>query len=73
MTYETRKLREIEFPMFFSLAPDPGYNLSFLETSAIDGEFHLFHGDFLKSDDNRTGYLTWGGDCFIEGNSSTLR
>ena len=53
--------------MYFSLVPDPGYNLSFLETGGIYGEFHLFHGDFLQAEDNRTGNLTWGGDFYIEG------
>ena len=60
-------MREIEFPMYFSLLPDPGYNLSILEAKGINGEFHLFRGDFVPADDNRTGNLTWGGYGYIEG------
>ena len=61
--------------MYFSLVPTPGYNLSFLETGGIDGEFHLFQGDFLQAEDDRTGNLTWGGHSYIEGKtaSQTLR
>ena len=52
-------MTEIEFPMYFSLVPNPGYNISFLDTLGIDGEFHLFIGNFLK--DNKTsGNWKWG-------------
>ena len=61
VTYETRRLSEIEFPMYFSLVPDPGYNLSYLETCAIDGEWELFSGRRNKSP------WIWGGNCSIEG------
>ena len=53
--------------MYFSLLPNPGYNVSLLETGGIYGEFHLFRGDFSKAEDNLTGNLTWGGDFDIEG------
>ena len=46
MSYETRKLTEIEFPMYFSLVPNPGYNSSFLDTHGIDGEWDLFNGSY---------------------------
>ena len=41
--------------MYYSLAPNPGYNTSFLDTCGIDGEFDLFIGN---SERNGTGY-TW--------------
>ena len=107
--------------MYISLTPDPGYNLSFLKTCGIDGEFNLFrgsfskdkddlngivgdhhgqrinsfidefidssskdtenlngiagdyHGQWIKAKDDRTGFLTWGGDCNISENCYTLR
>ena len=61
VSYETRKLREIEFPMYISLVPTPGYNFSYLETCGVDGEWPLFEGDWTGSS------WVWGGDCYIEG------
>ena len=57
MSYETRKLTEIEFPMYFSLGLNPGYNISFLETCGIDGEWQMFSGYYIENTD--TG-VTWG-------------
>ena len=42
--------------MYFSLAPNPGYNSSFLDTYGIGGEWDLFVGDLTY--ENGTGY-TW--------------
>ena len=44
--------------MYFSLVPKPGYNISFLETLGIGGEWDLFVGDFLN--DNNVTVGTWG-------------
>ena len=60
MSYETRKLTDIEFPVHFSLIPDPGYNISHLASRGIDGEWNLFKGVLVETEDNRTG-ITWGG------------
>ena len=43
-------MRDIEFPMYFSLVPNPGYNIS-----EIDGEWNLFAGDAFE----RNGTWTW--------------
>ena len=67
MSYETRKLSEIDFPVYFSLLPDPGYNMSHLASRGIDGEYFLFRGDIMKTVDNWTG-ITWGGlNHYIKG------
>ena len=60
MSYETRKLTEIEFPVYFSLVPDPGYNIPYLASHGIDGEWNLFKGGLVETEDNRTG-ISWGG------------
>ena len=52
-------MTEIEFPMYFSLVPNPGYNKSFLDIRGINGEWELFGGTFLNYN-NETGYYTWG-------------
>ena len=57
MSYETRKLSDIEFPVYFSLVPDPGYDISYLESQGIGGEWDLFAGQL---EHNRTA-ITWGG------------
>ena len=43
--------------MYISLTPDPGYNLSFLKTCGIDGEFNLFRGSFSKDKDDLNGIV----------------
>ena len=60
MSYETRKLSEIDFPVYFSPVPDPGYNMSHLASRGIEGEWNLFMGDIVDTEDNRT-VVTWGG------------
>ena len=59
MSYETRKLSDIEFPMYFKLYPDPGYDIAHLESHGIDGEWRLFTGELVETEDNRTG-ISWG-------------
>ena len=72
MSFETRKLTDIEFPMYFSLAPNPGYNKSFLNTRGIPDEWHLFAGQFLNKD-NGTWTLRWGtGNHSVEGKLVSL-
>ena len=44
--------------MYFSLVPNPGYNISFLDTCGIDGVWDMFMGTFLNYN-NETSY-TWG-------------
>ena len=61
VSYETRRLTEMEFPMYFSLGPDPGYNISHLETCGVGGEWQLFTGSWSDS------AWVWGGNCSIEG------
>ena len=63
ISYETRELTEMEFPMYFSLVPDPGYNISHLVSRGIDGEWNLFKGSLVETQDNRTSWtgITWGG------------
>ena len=46
--------------MYFSLVADPGYNISYLVSRGIEGEWSLFKGSIKETEDNRTG-LTWGG------------
>ena len=54
-------MTEIEFPMYFSLVPNPGYDNSFLDTLGIDGEYDLFTGNF--SENNETfGTWIWGSE-----------
>ena len=59
VTYETRKLSDMEFPVYFSLYPTPGYDASKLKSFGIRGEFLLFFGD---RDRNGTSLLEmkWG-------------
>ena len=57
----------MEFPMYFSLVPTPGFTDSYLETCGIEfGEFWLFHGSW-----NGSAWL-WGGNCSIEGKLYSL-
>ena len=72
MSYETRKLTDIDFPVYFSLVPDPGYDTSYLASCEIDGEWKLFEGDIVDLEDNRTG-ITWGGQYdYIKGSLHSL-
>ena len=59
--------------MYFSLVPTPGYNLSYLEACGVEGEWELFQGDILETEDtDRIGW-NWGGtNCSIAGISWTL-
>ena len=59
--------------MYFSLIPTPGYNLSYLEACGVEGEWELFQGDILETEDtDRIGW-NWGGtNCSIAGISWTL-
>ena len=60
MSYETRKLSDIEFPVYFSLIPDPGYDISYLESQGIGGEYDLFLGKPVDTAENCS-FITWGG------------
>ena len=68
VTYETRKLTEIEFPTYFSLVSNPGYDISFLDSHGIDGEWDLFIGNFSD------GTWRWGSvNHSIGGKLNSLR
>ena len=53
--------------MYFSLVPTPGYDISYLETCSIGGEWELFHGVWTGS------ALEWGGFCWMKGKLDLLR
>ena len=53
-------MTDIEFPMYFSLAPNPGYNTSFLETCGISGEWELFFGNFIYENNGTSATWRWG-------------
>ena len=44
VTYLTRALSDMEFPVFFSLVAEPGYNNSLLTSYGFTGEWGLFKG-----------------------------
>ena len=67
MSLETRKLSDIEFPIYFSLVPDPGYNRSILDEYGITGEWNLFSGDW-----DYNGGAKYGGNGKIEGIFNSL-
>ena len=46
--------------MYFSLSPNPGYNISFLKTRGLEGEWDLFSGYFLKENNGTCGIWRWG-------------
>ena len=48
--------------MYFSLAPNSGYNNTFLETLGIGGEFHLFMGNFSYENNGTGGTWRWGSE-----------
>ena len=70
VSYETKKLSEIEFPMYFSLVPDPGYNRSILEKYGMDGEWTLFYGGWVENGNSQK--WCWGGKGNIEGIFNSL-
>ena len=72
MSYETRKLTEMDFPVYFSLVPDPGYNISYLDSHGIDSEWDLFSGQLVETQEKRT-VITWGGPNSSIKGSLTLR
>ena len=51
----------MEFPSYLSLAPHPGYNLSYLASLGIRGEAALFDGDLLQAENETRHRWTWGG------------
>ena len=61
-------MTEIEFPMYFSLVPTPGYNISYLESCGIDGEWFLFDGNWTGSA-WAWGAKSFGVECSIKGTS----
>ena len=59
--------------MYFSLAPHPGYNNSFLGSREIDGEFDLFGGNFSYENNGTSGTWQWGSENHsIEGKLDSL-
>ena len=57
MTYETRSLSDIEFPVYFSLYSTPGYNQDKLNSFGFRGEFILFIG--IERYRNNTVDIIW--------------
>ena len=67
-------MKDIEFPVYFSLVPNPGYNTSFLDTCGIGGEFNLFGGYFFYEDNGTSGTWQWGSENdSIQGKPESLR
>ena len=44
VSYLTRSLADLEFPVYFSLTAQPGYNSSLLASYGFTGEWGLFKG-----------------------------
>ena len=44
MSYLTRRLADLEFPVYFSFYAEPGYNNSLLTSYGFTGEWGLFKG-----------------------------
>ena len=61
VTYETRRLADLEFPTYFSLSPLPGYNLTYLSELGIRGEAALFDGHLVQLENETDSRWTWGG------------
>ena len=60
--------------MYFSLAPNPGYDNSVLATRGIDGEFTLFTGNLSQGNNGTGGTWSWGsGNHSIGGKLDSLR
>ena len=64
VSYETRKLSDIEFPTYVSLVPTPGYNSSIMSKNEVD-VWNMFRGT-VEEDDNGT-FLSWDWADSIEG------
>ena len=58
ISYETRKLSDLEFPMYFSLVPNPGYNRSSLDMLGFQGEWDLFWGHWAVNETPVS--VSWG-------------
>ena len=58
VSYETRKLSEIEFPVYISLFATPGYNISLLRLFGFLEEFQFFRGN--ASVGNGRTHINWG-------------
>ena len=44
ITFETRNLADVDFPVFFSFLALPGFNISMLRTFGYGGELEFFSG-----------------------------
>ena len=44
VTYETKDLSEIPFPVYFSFLALPGFNIKRLQSFGLGGEYELFTG-----------------------------
>ena len=66
-------MTDIEFPMYFSLVPSPGYNISVLETLGVGGEWEMFSGYFSQEINETGGTWGWGSvDNSIEGKFDSM-
>ena len=58
VTHFSRKLSEIDFPMFLTFFARPGYNISLLSHCGFKSEFDLFRGKHIVNND--TVQIYWG-------------
>ena len=58
VTFQTRNLADIHFPVIFSFLALPGFNISMLRTFGYGGEYEFFSGlrDTVE-DGNLTGFV----------------
>ena len=62
VTYQTRKLSEIDFPMFISLFSTPGYDITSLRNFGFKEVMDFFSGKIKITDD--TTHFYWGNETF---------
>ena len=71
VTYETRKLTDIKFPMYFSLYLTPGFNMTLLKSFGFESQYEFFMGN--TSRENNITNLNWGNKTFsFQGKISIL-
>ena len=68
VTFETRNLADVDFPVFFSFLALPGFNISMLRTFGYGGEYEFFSGFRGPSMEGNITELVWKTDTeSIEG------
>ena len=67
MTFERKKLSEMEMPVVFSVFARPGLNISKLKSFGFSFDHQLYTGNRREQNDNT--FLEWSNGSFtIEGN-----